>query len=282
MGDGGSALEALGSGESITFPFHFDLSNLQTLLNTLDGTDGLYTYVRVTASAPGAATPTVTGVERVRVHVPPPDQLPPPLAKLFKNLQLPVNPPNKNPELARILVVPDSDVDSGVPGLPDGGPRFAAPGDFAFPPDGGAGTMLPPFELPEGEALVVSAGQRLSLRAIFVEGSAETYNVVEQFPPDSLKPMCTDVMKSSMGDKYDLFQCPITEAINVRWFTTAGIISRPTTGVDFPDTTISFADDPMTKLNAHLPPSGSLIDVYAVAHDERAGTAWLHRRLLFK
>jgi len=127
-------------------------------------------------------------------------------------------PPNHNPSLAAVLVVP-----------PAGEPT---PLDPATPLD-------------------VSAGGKVTLRATFVDGSAESYSL------------------SSGGT-----QTTVTELLRVSWFATAGSFDNPVTGESKPDTVFT--------ADGVLPPAGSPIDLYVVGRDERGGTDYTHRQLVLR
>jgi hypothetical protein len=94
--------------------------------------------------------------------------------------------------------------------------------------------------------LEVHAGDKVTLRAIFAPGSAETYQVVE---PGQTK--------------------TVTELLNASWYATAGSWSEQITGEARPDT--------VWTADIHLPSAGSLIDVWVVGRDERGGSDFLHR-----
>jgi hypothetical protein len=65
-----------------------------------------------------------------------------------------------------------------------------------------------------------------------------------------------------------------TEALTTSWFCTAGDLSFEKTSATQPETVL--------RLDQRLPPSGSQIDLYAVARDERGGTDFAHRTLLLQ
>jgi hypothetical protein len=66
----------------------------------------------------------------------------------------------------------------------------------------------------------------------------------------------------------------VTETVRISWYTTAGHFTNEVTGVAKPDTTLI--------LDKHLPPSGTQIDLWVVARDERGGLDVLHRALVFR
>ena len=94
----------------------------------------------------------------------------------------------------------------------------------------------------------VSAGDALALSVTLAPGSEETY---------------------VSGDG-----STVTEVVTTSWFCTAGALSVEKTSDAQPQTTL--------QLNQRLPASGSMIDLWAVARDERGGTDYTHRVLLLK
>ena len=101
----------------------------------------------------------------------------------------------------------------------------------------------------------VMENYQLHLRAVVTPESAESYTVYD-------------------GDPRTTPPRTVTETVRISWFTTAGHFSEEVTGVDKPDTTLI--------LDKHLPPSGSTIDLWVVARDDRGGSDVLHRTLLFQ
>jgi hypothetical protein len=92
---------------------------------------------------------------------------------------------------------------------------------------------------------------KVTLRAIFASGSAETYQVA--LPGQTRT---------------------VIELLNASWYATAGSWSEQVTGEAKPDT--------VWTADIHLPPVGSLIDVWVVGRDERGGTDFLHRVLVLR
>lgn len=107
-----------------------------------------------------------------------------------------------------------------------------------------------PTSLVENAPPDVHPGQNVTLRAIFAPGSAETYQVVE---PQTQT---------------------VTELLSASWFATAGSWSELITGEAKPDT--------VWTLDIHLPPPGSVIDVWVVGRDERGGSDFLHRAFVLR
>ncbi|HXU70371.1 MAG TPA: hypothetical protein VN947_13635 [Polyangia bacterium] len=101
----------------------------------------------------------------------------------------------------------------------------------------------------------VHANDEIDLRALLTGDSQETYQVYDGNP-------ATTMPRS------------VTETVKVSWFATAGHFTNDVTGVDKPDTAL--------VLDKHLPASGSTIDLWAVARDERGGSDVIHRTLLFQ
>jgi hypothetical protein len=94
----------------------------------------------------------------------------------------------------------------------------------------------------------VTVGQTLSLSATLAPGSAESYVRADG--------------------------TPVTEVVTTSWFCTAGALSVEKTSDAQPQTVLS--------LDQRLPPSGSMIDLWAVSRDERGGTDYTHRVLLLQ
>lgn len=122
------------------------------------------------------------------------------------------------------------------------------------PLQGGSGEMA--STLDEETPRVVHAGDALTLRADFAEGSAEPY-----------------VRKEPRGNEPPVSR-RVVETLSVSWFSTAGTISVAESGSERPDAIL--------KLDEHLPQSGKPIDLWVVGRDERGGTDTLHRTLLFQ
>ena len=106
-------------------------------------------------------------------------------------------------------------------------------------------TTLGPDDSPE-----VHAGDKLHLRAVLTDDSQEMY---------------IDMLQ---GTK------PITEIVTISWYTTAGTFNHDVTGQAEPDTTLTF--------DKHLPSSGSTVQLWIVAQDERGGTNVMQRQLTFR
>jgi hypothetical protein len=123
-------------------------------------------------------------------------------------------------------------------GAPNQNPKLA---DVQIVPASGA-----PASLDEATPLEVHSGEKVTLRAAFAAGSAETYQVVE---PGQTK--------------------TVSELLNASWYATAGSWSEQVTGEAKPDT--------VWTADVHLPAAGSRIDVWIVGRDERGGTDLLHR-----
>ncbi len=102
--------------------------------------------------------------------------------------------------------------------------------------------------LDQASPVPVAAGDALSLGTTFAAGSAEPYTRVD-------------------GTE-------VTELLTTSWFCTAGTLSVEKTSAVQPETVL--------RLDQRLPPSGSAIDLWAVARDERGGTDFAHRVLLMK
>jgi hypothetical protein len=109
--------------------------------------------------------------------------------------------------------------------------------------------------LDDATPLEVHAGEELALRALVTPESQEPYLVFDGDPRTTPPRMAT-------------------ETVRISWFTTAGEFSNDVTGVAKPDTTL--------KLEKHLPASGTPIDLWVIARDERGGDDALHRTLILR
>lgn len=93
--------------------------------------------------------------------------------------------------------------------------------------------------------LIVHAGDKLTLAAPPVPGSAQTY--------------------VGVGG------AAATERLNTSWFCTAGALSVARTSDSQPTTVLD--------LTENLPNAGEIVDLFAVVHDERGGVGYIHRVL---
>jgi hypothetical protein len=62
--------------------------------------------------------------------------------------------------------------------------------------------------------------------------------------------------------------------LNATWYATAGSWSELITGEAKPDT--------VWTVDIHVPPPGSVIDVWVVGRDERGGSDFLHRAFVLR
>ncbi len=102
--------------------------------------------------------------------------------------------------------------------------------------------------LDEATPLVVHEGDRLTLNALLATGSGERY------------------MAPVVGMSGGL----VSETVRTSWFSNAG---------DFSDDRTDVGQRTVLSLDKLLPAVGSIIDIYAVAHEERGGVDFLHRTL---
>jgi hypothetical protein len=109
--------------------------------------------------------------------------------------------------------------------------------------------------LDDAAPLEVHDKEELPLRALLSPESAEPYDVFD-------------------GDPRTTPARHVTEAVRVSWFTTAGTFDNEVTGIAKPDTTLT--------LDKHLPSSGEIIHIWAIARDERGGGDAMHRTLIFR
>jgi hypothetical protein len=105
--------------------------------------------------------------------------------------------------------------------------------------------------LPSDKPYVVHANQTIILRAEFTSDSAEPY----------------DVSNSDGTVRHTM------ETLTAQWYATGGSLDNETSGADVDET---------FKTDQHLPPAGSVIDVWVAGHDERGGTDLMHRQLLLQ
>ena len=126
-------------------------------------------------------------------------------------------------------------------------------------PDGGVESDTP---LVDGTPLVVHAGEAIVLRPIFSADSVESYPIYD-------------------GDPRTTTPRPAKETLSVAWFATAGtLLPATSSGVDAPVADEVFhLDQQRNGPTIHVPPVGTVIDLWVVARDERGGTDWLHRTL---
>ena len=138
-----------------------------------------------------------------------------------------------------------------TPNAPNQNPSLT--GIFLVPEaDAGAAEQIP---LDDTNPTPVQENYQLHLRALVTPESQEPYVVFDGDPRTTPPRM-------------------VTETVRISWYATAGRFSDDVTGVDKPDTTLI--------LDKHLPPSGTTIDLWVVARDERGGSDVLHRALLFE
>jgi hypothetical protein len=146
-------------------------------------------------------------------------------------------------------------------------PLLTPPGQTVNPPNQNP-TLTGVFVAPAADAGVgdevpldpttpapVQSGWTLYLRALLADGSLESYNVYD-------------------GDPRTTPPRNVTETVGISWYATAGELSPDVTGVEKPTTTWT--------LTKHMPPSGSTIDLWVVARDERGGSDVQHRSFILQ
>ena len=129
--------------------------------------------------------------------------------------------------------------------LADASPANANPtiaGVFSVDASGTMSALDPTAPTP------VQAGGSLSLTVTFTPDSAQIYTAADG--------------------------TVTTETLTTSWFCTAGELSFEKTSTTQPVTVL--------HLDQRLPSAGALIDLYAVARDERGGTDFAHRTLLLQ
>lgn len=138
-----------------------------------------------------------------------------------------------------------------LPNPPNRNPAFT--GVYSVPAvDAGAADLVP---LDEANPPTVDANGQVLLRALLTPDSQESFLVFD-------------------GDPRTTPPRTVTEKVRMHWFATAGTFSNEVTGVDKPDTLLT--------LDKHLPPSGSTIDLWVVARDDRGGIDVIHRALVLR
>jgi hypothetical protein len=135
-----------------------------------------------------------------------------------------------------------------LPNPPNKNPVFA--GVYTIPVvDAGAAEQVP---LEEANPPTVSASGQVLLRALVTPDSQETFVVFD-------------------GDPRTTPPRSETEKVRMHWFSTAGTFSNEVTGVDKPETLLTF--------EKRTPSPGSTIDLWVVARDDRGGLDVVHRTL---
>ncbi|MEO6952702.1 MAG: hypothetical protein ABI321_12900 [Polyangia bacterium] len=122
------------------------------------------------------------------------------------------------------------------------------------------GQVVDPQSLPlDGDPpLVLPFGGKLRFRATAQPGSAETYTTVT----------------GNFTDPSTLMTAQTTELVRFFWYASAGNINNAVTGEARPDTVID-----THKYDESITRRQGLIDLWLVAHDERGGSDFLHRRI---
>jgi hypothetical protein len=118
--------------------------------------------------------------------------------------------------------------------------------------DAGVGDEVP---LDPTDPSPVQSGWVLYLRGLVTDDSQESYWVWD-------------------GDPFSTPPRQTTEEVRISWYATAGEFENDVTGVEKPTTT--------WKLDKRMPASGSIIDLWAVARDERGGSDVMHRSFILQ
>jgi hypothetical protein len=118
--------------------------------------------------------------------------------------------------------------------------------------DGGVQPETPVAPLDPQAPLAVHLGDKVRLRAGLTDDSIESFTAI-------------------IGDPRDMMFSSATEQPRFLWYVTAGQLSDDVTGVERPDTVLTF--------DKHAPTVGDTVGVYLVVHDDRGGTDWLVRTL---
>lgn len=129
--------------------------------------------------------------------------------------------------------------------------------DAAENPDGGVSddvSGLTPLD--EGTPLAATKQTPVRLRPLYEDGSIESYSVLD-------------------GNPSDMKVKTLTETLNTRWYATFGVLSPASNGPDRPDTSFGLEERAPDE-------KGTLIDLYVIGRDERGGTDWLHRQLVYR
>lgn len=222
-----------------------------SMLGTADNTNGIYLPLRIKITADKDA---VTAVYPLRVGM--------------------GGTANKNPILSGVYQVIAG---AGMPTDTDGG------GPMDGPISSGTNLLVP---IDPAAPLLVHAGDKLTLRALFATGSAERYTG----------------RAGGGGDGGTMQPRMSTERLSLSWFSTAGSFGGPmfmmggfggmgpggdggTTsdgGTGMMGGTGGGNADAVLTLDQNLPPSGSTIDLWVVGRDNRGGTDYQHRTLTFQ
>lgn len=154
----------------------------------------------------------------------------------------------------RLSVTAQSDDDSGVYRLrlkgtmaPNHNPTLASVDVITE----SNGKVITRQSLDATTPLTIHSGETLILRAEFTSDSAEAYQALNG----------DGTLRST------------TETLTAQWFSTGGSLDNETSGADVDET---------FRTNKRLPPPGTVIDLWVVAHDERGGSDMMHRQLLLQ
>lgn len=152
------------------------------------------------------------------------------------------------------------------------------------PADGTDGVYLPIVVHLSGAADALDGVYRLRIAGGLPANRNPRYDTIEGLSPDplptpthagqvwTLHPLFTD-------DSFEKYMIPSAgpeahiETLTTEWFATAGTFADAVSG--------GRAYEGF-KIDRALPPSGGVIDLWAVGHDERGGTAILHRTLVMQ
>jgi hypothetical protein len=141
--------------------------------------------------------------------------------------------------------------------------------EIAYPDDAGTETL---------GSVAIHNGDQLTMRATFVDGSAETFPQIEGafHLPDGGLSLDGGIHFFDGGVEVGSTEIPIvTETLRVSWFTNIGSLNPDVTGPEKPDTTLK-----LDKKHTPSPPAD--IDLYVVVRDDRGGTDFTQRKLLLR
>lgn len=210
-------------------------------LGSPDQTGGLYLPIRTTVVA---GTDSLKSIYRLR-------------ANLTMNAT-----PNKNPTIEGIYQV------MAGAGTPSDGGSGADGGSFSQ----GSDLLVP---LDAATPLVVHAGDKITLRAVFATGSAEQYMVQGRNNSDGGMPQMRTV----------------TERLETTWYNTAGTLSDAQRMTSDMGTDMGMGGfggfggmprDAVLTLDNNLPAPGGTIELWVVGRDGRGGSDSLHRTLILQ
>ncbi len=155
--------------------------------------------------------------------------------------------------------------------------------DALGPPDGTDGVYLPIVLHVRAPDDHVDAVYRLRIAGDQPLNSNPVFDTIMGWPPDGTpqpvhRGQTWTVQPRYTPDSSEKYVTPSTqmdhyEFLTTQWFSTGGSFDDPISGGNAYDN---------FHVDGTLPPAGGVIDVWAVGHDERGGTAITHRTLVMQ